>query len=77
MCTDEICPNNAKHQRSIAQCLSLFLSCTFSSFAKLKVSFNTMHFCHSLKWIPITKEPNTSIEAHCFASSFYMASFNF
>lgn len=50
--------------------LSLFLSCTFSSFAMLTVSFNTMHFCHSLKWIPITKEPNTSIEAHCFASSF-------
>jgi len=60
MCTDKICPINAKHQHSVA--LSLCLSCTYTSFAMLSVGFNAMHFCLSLKWIPIFNEPNTSRE---------------
>lgn len=60
MCTDKICPINAKHQHSVA--LSLSLSCTYTSFAMLSVGFNTMHFCLSLKWIPISNEPNISRE---------------
>jgi len=62
MCTDKICPINAKHQHSVALSLSLSLSLTCTSFAMLSVGFNTVHFCLSLKWIPISNEPNTSRE---------------